>query len=254
MERGNDFELHWLVPSRPTVEQMAVGVGEQRRVFEQAFDGMAPVGGRAHSLYWAGYTETAAILAANGLRIETDFMTPRGCQHGYCGSARPARFIAPSGDLLAVRQQPTVLMDDAMSNDKLLLPACSAEDAYGIAAQLYDETAERFHGVICACLHPSLSPGFRYKLPVQDALRSAAIDSTRRHGLKAMTYRAWSAFLEARGLVDLRFEAGRWVARAGAAIQDATFHAPAAEGVRRQGLSWQSVTRSLAQGETFALG
>lgn len=236
--RGNDFELHaWPGTMSPTVEDMARCIPEQQRIFERSI-GRASVAARAHSVVWAGYTETAAIMTAAGFRMETNYMPMRGYQYGYCGSARPGRFMTPGGELLPISQQPTVFMDDPMSNDKGLLPARTPEQAYEIMMRFYDASATRWNGALCTCLHPVVAPKPAFEA-VQPAMRQAVIDGTLKHGLRAMTQRDWSAFHEARRRVDVRWDGSRWRVSAAADLPGAAFIVPAATGVRMQGMTWE---------------
>ena len=247
--RGNDFQLHYHYTGQtPTVADLRQAVPEQQRLFVDTF-GRCSVGSRAHSLLWPGYTEPAEIYAGHGARMETNFMPFRAFQYGYCGSARAARFARPDGTLINLSQQPTVFMDDPMSNDKSGLPARTPDEAYALMTRFYDESATRYHGVLCTCLHPvppGQHDGFR---AVQAAMRQAAIDGTRRHRLPALTMRDWCAFQEARRGLDLRLEDGAWQVAAGAAIGGLTVHLPAAAGVLRQGWTWRSQRMNLAGNE-----
>jgi hypothetical protein len=251
--RGNDFELHyWPGSMMPTVAEMARCIPEQQRVFERSV-GLPSVAARAHAVVWPGYTETAAALAESGFRMETNYFAFRGFQYGYCGSARPGRFMTPAGELLPISQQATVFMDDPMSNDKSLLPARSPEQAYDIMMRFYDASVTRWHGVLCTCLHPvtaAASPAFA---AVQPAMRQAVIDGTLKHGLRAMNARDWSAFHEARRRVDLRYDGARWRVNTGVDLPDAAFLVPAASGVRRQGMTWEMRRRALKAGEAQVL-
>jgi hypothetical protein len=249
LAKGNDFQLHYRYPGHtPSVADLRQAVPEQQRLFEDAF-GRRSVGSRAHSLLWPGYTEPAEIYAEHGARMETNFMPFRAFQYGYCGSARAARFSRADGTLINLSQQPTVFMDDPMSNDKSGLPARSPDEAYAVMTRFYDESATRYHGVLCTCLHPvppGQHDGFR---AVQAAMRQAIIDGTRRHHLPALTMRDWCAFHEARRELDLRLKDGAWQVAAGGAIHGLTLHRPVAAGVLRQGWNWSSQQMNLAGDE-----
>ena len=254
MARGNDFQLHYFLgSSAPTVADMARCVPEQQRIFRQAMGGRPSVGSRGHSVLWPGYTETAEILAEHGACMETNFMPFRGCQYGYVGSGRAARFMTLDGRLLSVSQQPTVFMDDPMSNEKSLLPPRTPDAAYQIMTRLYGESASRYHGVVCTCLHPAGARARQHLRDVQAAMRQAVIDATERHSLVALNMRDWCAFQEARRQVKLWHDGDAWRAEAGTAMDGVTFHLPSERGVQRQGHVWRAVQADLSAGESILL-
>ena len=253
LEQGSDFQLHYRYGNwRPSLDDIVRAVPEQQALFRQVF-GRPSVGSRAHSCLWPGYTEPAEIYAAAGARMETNFMPFRGCQYGYCGSARAGRFMTADGRVLPISQQPTVFMDDTMSNEKALLPARSPEEAYDIVTRVYAESVTRHHGVICTCLHPVSGGQLESLRRVQTGIRRAVIDATVSHRLQALTVGAWSAFHEARRTMDVWLEGNRWLARTQEPIANVTFHIPNTTGVRRQGHGWTSIRTSLTPDETTAI-
>lgn len=251
--RGFDFQLHyWPGNPTPTLEQEAQAIREHAGLFREK-TGLPAVAGRAHSLIWPGYTEMAEILASNGFRLETNFMGFRGWQYGYLGSARPARFMRPDGVVIPLTQQPTIFMDDTMQGCKALLPPRTPRQAYDLLRLFYNESANRFHGVICTCLHPGSSLPDNYQ-NVRCAMRDAVLDATESLDLPAMTARAWSGFCDARRGLDLRRQANCWRLTAALPIRQGTLHNPAEAGVRRAGLFWQSCELNLNQGESMTTG
>jgi hypothetical protein len=221
-QQGQDFQLHyWPADGGASIAGMQQAIDEQTRLFASA-TGRPATGGRAHCLVWPGYTEVAAALADGGFQIETNFMPFRGWQYGYLGSARPARYITTTGQWINVYQQPTVFMDDPMSNDKSLLPAHSPDGAYRIVEQYYEESVSRYHGVICTCLHPVPKPGHEHYRAVQVAMRQAIMDAATKQGVPAVTTRQWGAFVHARAQLDLRWDGTGWQLSAGAAIERCT--------------------------------
>ena len=253
LAKGNDFQLHYHYPGwTPSVDDIRRCVPEQQAIFEQTF-GRRSVCSRAHSVLWPGYTDVAEILAEHGARMETNYFPFRGFQYGYCGSARPARFMALDGRTLNISQQTCVFMDDPMSNDKAGVPARSADEAYEIITRYYDESATRYHGAICTCLHPVREGATTNIHSVQPAMRQAVIDSTKKHGLRALNMRDWSAFHEARRQVAIQWSGEAWRVTATDAAKGLTIHTPSEAGVCRQGLTWESRTCSLASGQTVTV-
>jgi len=254
--RGNDFQLHYRLPTgKPAVEDARQCLPEQQELFRKTL-GRESVTTRGHSVLWPGYTEMAAILANCGVRMETNYMPFRGCQYGYCGSARPGRYITLNGQTLEVSQQPTTFMDDPMSNEKSGLPARSPDDAYEIMTRFYDQAVRQYHGVVCTCLHP-VSYGEPRNLrfaDLQPAMRQAVLDATRRLGLKAMTLPAWSDFHEARRGIDMWLESDHWFARTDRDIDGLTVHCPGTDGTVCQGHAWRTFRWSAKAGESLDLG
>ncbi len=238
---GQDFQLHyWPSDGVVNVETMRAAIAQQSRLFVQV-TGRPVTGGRAHSVVWPGYTDVAAALAEHGHQLETNILPFRGWQYGYLGSARPARFLTTAGQFLNVYQQPTVFMDDPMSNDKSLLPACTAEQAYQIVQQYYNDSIQRYHGVICTCLHPVPPlPAYDHYHAVQGAIRQAIIDVTAGGIVPAVTTRQWGAFVHARAQLDLGWHAGRWLLHAPAAISGCTVLLPRANAVAVRTLDLRS--------------
>jgi hypothetical protein len=234
---------------------MRAAIHEQQAVFEKTF-GRPAVGGRAHTLIWPGYVDTAEALADAGLRMETNFLPYMGYQYGYFGSARAARFMDRNGSLLRISQQPMAMMDEAMACEHTLVPPTTPDEAYAIARRLYEGAATRFHGAICTCLHPVPQTHPERYRGVQAALRQAIVDATRLHHLPALTTSQWSAFHETRRGIELLYESGAWHV-ASDALQGCTVHLPASRRrpgtTIRQGLAWCSWERDLVPGRTERL-
>lgn len=250
--KGNDFQLHyWPGNASPTLRQEADTIHQHAALFREK-TGLTAVAGRAHSLIWPGYTEMAAILAAEGFGLETNFMGFRGWQYGYLGSARPARFMRPDGTLIPLTQQLTLFMDDAFQGDKTLLPPRTPQQAYDIMRRFYAQSAGRFHGVICTCLHPGHSVSDHYK-KVRLAMRQAIIDATKAHSLPAVTARTWNSFCQARRGVDLCLQSNGWQVSSAVSISGLTLHLPAQAGISRAGLPWRSHTLNLIGGSSVLL-
>ncbi|MCC6422091.1 MAG: hypothetical protein IT447_01315 [Phycisphaerales bacterium] len=252
LAHGHDFQLHyWPGNATPTFEQEARTLHQHAALFQEK-TGLSPIVGRAHSVIWPGYTEMAEILSSSGFRMECNFLGFRGWQYGYLGSARPARFMRPDGTIIHLTQQPTIFIDDVMQGDKSLLPPRTPEQSYDIMRRFYDESASRFHGVICTCLHPYANAPEQYR-NVQYAMRQAILDATEALGLLALTARAWCNFCDARRCLELRRHENDWTLTAAAAIQGVTLHRPASTGVRRAGLLWSSRILDIGQGESVTI-
>jgi len=198
--------------------------------------------------------ESASYLAENGFRLETNYMPFRNTQYGYFGSGRPARFMTGSGEFIEISQQPTVLMDDPLSNNKSLLPAKSPEEVYEITTQIYSKSANKYHTAICTCIHPLTGKAFGERSALQDALLQAVIDGNKSHGMRALNLRAWSAFHEARRKIRMEYSDRTWKITSQDPITGITVLMPERNGSTvRQGVKWRSSTLNYHAGETKIL-
>jgi hypothetical protein len=242
--RGNDFQLHaWPGSTTPDFPSMRRAVEEGQSLFREK-TGMDSVSTRHHTCVWPGYVETAAILAENRFRMETNYMPFRNAQFGYLGSGRAARFMTPTGEIIRISQQPTVFMDDPLSNNKSILPPKRPDDAYTIIRRFCQQAANDYHTAICTCLHPVGGKAREERGALQDAMRQAVIDGTAAHGMRAMTLRGWSRFHEAKRRAKIEYSDGSWKITTPEPLERLTLLVPDADGdIIRQGTKWKAETK-----------
>jgi hypothetical protein len=241
--RGNDFQLHaWPGSTTPDFPSMRRAVEEGQSLFREK-TGMDSVSTRHHTCVWPGYVETAAILAENRFRMETNYMPFRNTQFGYLGSGRAARFMTTTGEIIGISQQPTVFMDDPLSNNKSVLPPKRPDDAYAIIRRFCQQAANDYHTAICTCLHPVGGKAREERGALQDAMRQAVIDGNAACCMRAMTLRDWSRFHEAKRRAKIEYSDGSWKIATPEPLEKLTLLVPDADGeVVRQGTKWTAET------------
>jgi hypothetical protein len=157
--RGHSAGPHIWLSRQPSPDDMARRIQQEVAAFRHYY-GHAPTTTRHHCVVWPGWVETAAALAANGIRLETNYRAAAHYQSGYLtGSGLPMRFIDENGEFIDCFQQETLLCDDYVLIDKSFLPPLSVEQAIALSQRLITEACEMYQTVVHLYFHPVYSTG-----------------------------------------------------------------------------------------------
>ena len=197
---GHSVGPHPEFSPQPQLGAFRLSLGNQLDRFTARYR-QQPVGIRHHSVIWIGWTETAAYLRENGIRLDTNFIPVRFFGRGYLnGSGLPCRFMDEDGELIDVYEQVTVSTDDGWRTDKAFLPAQTVEECIAASTRQIEDAADRFHSVYHPYFHP-----VHVRPEHADTLRwmEAVLSLCTARSLPAFTDREWVAFNDARRAVRL---------------------------------------------------
>jgi hypothetical protein len=117
--------------------------------------GFQPLSHRGHCCIWVGYVAQAKYLSENGVRLDGNHYAYVHHQYGFLsGSGQAFRFVDERGCPMDIWEQPTLMSDDCMLQDKTLLPPFRLDEAMERSRELIDALADRWHGVYHPCFHP----------------------------------------------------------------------------------------------------
>jgi len=199
--RGHAFGPHPWCGLRPTIEEWR---GEIARIVGkfQAKSGFAPQSLRSHSCIFPGWDESPAIFAANGLRLDTNFVSGYRWQSGYSnGSGLPARFIGRDGRLLDCYEQCTIHGDDVLGSPKCLMPVHTEDESLQLSLEVMRQAAEVYHTVYHPYFHP-IYLGGRGGIATREWF-TGVLQAARDLGLPSLNADEWLAFNDARRAVTI---------------------------------------------------
>ncbi len=151
---GHDFGQHAFAGALPSLAEMRSGLESEMEAFRTRY-GHDPVTYRGHSVIWAGWTETAAYLRENDVRLDTNFAPGRYHHSGYInGSGLPVKFMDEDGRLIDLYEQATLSTDDGWTTDKLFAAPYSVEECIAQSKVQADAAFDRFHTVYHPYFHP----------------------------------------------------------------------------------------------------
>jgi hypothetical protein len=234
LARGHEFGLH------PYVEEgLEAGWAKYWENFTGFGYGPVSPTVRTHRILWTGWVQTALTQAAHGMRLNVDYY-----QYGYAfekddgawaygqftGSGLPARFVDEAGQVIALHQQVTQIVDEHLLPMEWGggYPQLTVEGAIEAARGVL-ERARGEHGSAAVCAQFHIDPfaaggewAERFGRFMDATLQYAADN-----GIPVYSAAEWLAFIEARDAATL--DELRWDADA----QRLTFalNAPRAEGV-----------------------
>jgi hypothetical protein len=195
--RGHSLSIHPFAEPFSAPEMDAT-LARHLAAFETRFGGR-PRTVRHHRLQWLGWAEQAGIEQRHGLRMDLNFTTARPLRNGYLfGAGRPLPFVAESGEVLPVWQQPTHFEDDLVLGGHEISLGVGTEEACALYDDLLDGARRRWHSVLAVNLHPANYAGYSgdwgRHLVAQTAARGVPIWDAER----------WLAFTEARAALRVR--------------------------------------------------
>jgi hypothetical protein len=210
--RGHSFGIHHNAgdPRYAEEEQDAVIEDIVRRdvaTFRDAY-GSVPLTNRNHCLYWKGYVDLPRLYAELGVTMDLNYLSLFQFWQTYLtGSARPARFVDTSGEVLDCFQQATIAFDDASVKSRL------ASDPLGEAAttrRLMEANVTRSFGALSMLSHPVSF--FTYSSAYMDEVWRSA----RELGIPIWSAFEWADFVRARDGASIaapRWQDGRFTCR-----------------------------------------
>lgn len=155
--RGHSTNFHPFLDPYPSLLVAEEVLRLHRALFEERF-GHPSRTVRQHGLRWIGYTETPALLARYGLRMDLNFVSMRPSKGYVCGAGFPMPFVDQSGAIIPLWQQPTQLEDDVILEDtgrrRAYSYQLSTEEAVALATRLIGDSLDRFHTPVVFNVHP----------------------------------------------------------------------------------------------------
>lgn len=228
--RGHDFGPHIWTSLKPTPRQFDEHVQDEVDHFRRRY-GFQPASTRHHCVVWPGWVEPAKALRRAGIGMEVNFRAAQHFREGYVtGSGLPYPYVDDQGEVVEVYQQPTLLSDDFLYQNKSFLRPLKSEEVIALTREMTDECIGRYHTVMQPYFHPiyartdpPLVPG-TYTVP----WLQATVAHCRDRGLDMPSLEQWLRFSRARraaALTGLSYapEAGtlRFRLQAGGAEADA---------------------------------
>jgi hypothetical protein len=186
----------------PTVDEMRAAARRQFDGFRDRY-GYQPLSHRGHCCIWVGWVEQARILSENGVRLDSNHYPYTHHQYGFLsGSGRAFRFVDEQGAPLDLWEQPTLMSDDCMLQDKTAIPPFSVDEAIDRSRELIDALADRWHGVYHPCFHP-IYMRTDWQYPYTAPWIEAVAAHCRERGVPMVSAEEWAAFLLGRRSVRL---------------------------------------------------
>jgi hypothetical protein len=199
---GHGLSHHTWVGYNPPHDEMRAGVKRQFDGFKDRY-GFQPLSHRGHSCIWVGYVAQAQYLSENGVRLDGNHYAYVHHQYGFLsGSGQAFRFVDERGCPMDIWEQPTLMSDDCMLQDKTLLPPFRLNEAIERSRELIDALADRWHGVYHPCFHPVYMRtdwNYVYSAPWIGAVAVHC----RERGVPMLSAEMWAAFIQARRGVRL---------------------------------------------------
>jgi len=199
---GHGLGHHTWAGQSPTAEEMRATARRQFDGFRDRY-GVQPLSHRGHSCIWVGWVEQAKILAENGVRLDGNHYAYLHHQYGFLsGSGRAFRFADEQGEPVDLWEQPTLMSDDCMLQDKTALPPFTMDETIAHSRELIDALADRWHGVYHPCFHPvymRTDGRYPYTAPWLEAVAAHCEE----RGVPMLNAEAWTEFLLARRAVRL---------------------------------------------------
>lgn len=207
---------------RPRLEDLAAESRFAVRVFTER-TGLAPLLSRNHYLVWWGWSETAQLLAHNGIQMDFtvtgsdptrkfDLPNSEGLQSpsgfGYInGSGLPMRWMDRSGNLIPIYQQLTQVEDDIMNATFMTTPR---NDSITVARiidanrTMIDEGINFYHSALVWNFHPEHSvESFPAGAPVAWDWFRSTVDHLRERNVPMLAASDWLRFTKARRTVRI---------------------------------------------------
>lgn len=201
-QKGHGLGHHTWVGMYPTINEMRDGVRRQFEGFKDRY-GFQPLSHRGHCCIWVGWVEQAKILSQNGVRLDGNHYAYVHHQYGFLsGSGQPFRFVDERSEPIDLWEQPTLMSDDCMLQDKTQLPPFSLNQAIERSRELIDALIDRWHGVFHPCFHPVYMRTdwqYVYTAPWIEAVA----DYCRERGVPMVSAEAWADFFLRRRSVQL---------------------------------------------------
>jgi hypothetical protein len=195
--KGHGLGHHTWVAFNPTAEEMRDGAKRQFDGFKERY-GFQPLSHRGHCCIWVGYVEHARILSENGVRLDGNHYSYVHHQYGFLsGSGLAFRFVDERGEPIDLWEQPTLMSDDCMLQDKTLLPPFSLDETIARSRKMIDDLADRWHGVYHPCLHPVYMRTDWEYANTAPWIEAVAVHCHER-GVPMLSAEAWSEFIMAR--------------------------------------------------------
>jgi hypothetical protein len=158
-QRGHSLSIHPFAEpfSAPTMDET---LGRHLAAFEARFGGR-PRTVRHHRLQWLGWAEQAALEHRHGLAMDLNFTTARPLRNGFhFGAGRPLPFVAETGEVLPVWQQPTHFEDDLLLGGHEISLGIDTREACALYDDLLDGARRRWHTVLAVNVHPGNYAGY----------------------------------------------------------------------------------------------
>ena len=158
-QRGHSLSIHPFAEpfSAPTMDET---LGRHLTAFEARFGGR-PRTVRHHRLQWLGWAEQAALEHRHGLAMDLNFTTARPLRNGFhFGAGRPLPFVAETGEVLPVWQQPTHFEDDLLLGGHEISLGIDTREACALYDDLLDGARRRWHTVLAVNVHPGNYAGY----------------------------------------------------------------------------------------------
>ncbi|MCS6859630.1 MAG: hypothetical protein NZT92_04835 [Abditibacteriales bacterium] len=199
---GHGLGHHTWVGFSPTIADMREGARRQFDGFKERY-GFQPLSHRGHCCIWVGWVEQGRILSENGVRLDSNHYPYVHSQYGFLsGSGQGFRFVDEGGDPLDLWEQPTLMSDDCMLQDKTFLPPFTLDQAIERSREMIDALTDRWHGVYHPCFHPVYMRTdwqYVYTAPWIEAVAAYC----RERGVPMWSAEAWAAFVWGRRAVRL---------------------------------------------------
>ncbi len=210
---GHGFGPHIWAGPRPTPEEFVACAQEEVAAFVGRY-GFRPTTTRHHCVIWPGWVEPARALEKVGIRMDVNFRAAHFFREGYLsGSGLPMPYMDETGKAIEVLQQPTLLCDDFLFQNKSYLRPLKMQEVIALTDAMLEGCVRDYNTVFQAYFHPvyarkenPLVPG-TYTVPWLEH----TVGRCQELGVPMLSVEEWCGFAWARRRVwldNLSFEPG----------------------------------------------
>ena len=249
-----DSDLGGLATGEPQRLNVAAMI-EKHVARHQQMYGRVPRTVRHHAIRWLGYVEAAEVLAAQGVKMDFNYLNVHPFTLGYMtGSGRPMRFVDTAGQIIPYFQQASQWTEETLIHPKFVFSLkWSVEKALAETTRIIQQAAREFYTPFTLNSHPVSFA--TYSSPLVEGVWDAALAE----GMSIISADEWLAWTEQRDAVRLAQVDDGWVLSAPVAISEMTLLLPTTAAIgfvdqtttqRLWGRDYQALTlHNLAAGE-----
>jgi hypothetical protein len=178
---------------------------------------------RQHAVRWAGYVETARLLAELDVAMEANYVSVHPFPVGFmAGSGRPLPFVDLDGSLIALYQQPTMWTEEVLIHPSFVFSfKWSVAHALQEVQTSLERAAQAFYTPVTINSHPVSFA--TYSSPLIEGTWDRALAL----GMPVISPDEWLAWTQARRSVTLDLDDGGVTARATRPVDRLTVLLPA---------------------------
>jgi len=120
---------------------------------------------RQHAIRWQGYVDAARVLAAEGIKMETNYYSIQPFAASYMtGSGRPMKFVDENGEIIDVFQQATQVTEDTTIGAHSFAPHWPTDFVLDRMAGIMDASLGGYYTGITVNIHPVSFAGYAREL------------------------------------------------------------------------------------------